>query len=490
MRRTGLLLAIALGAATLASAAATFAFGTLVLPDPPEVDDPAEGRLVNLIAFGVYMLATLPLGGWWMARRTRPARDWLRSDRAPTTEERRLALRAPRNIVYVNAVFWGLAAIVFGVLNATFSAELGGRVASTIAIAGLITCAVVYLVSERLLRPIAARALAGGAGGQRLGPGIKTRTFIVWAVGTGVPLLGLMMVATSTLTQGDFTRRDLAWTVLIVAAIGALAALLISMLSARAVSDPVVGLRRALKRVEDGDLGTEVQVYDGSEVGQLQAGFNRMVEGLRERERIQDLFGRHVGEDVARAALDQEVELGGELRDVAVLFTDVVGSTKLASGRPPHEVVELLNSFFAVVVEVVDQHGGSVNKFEGDAALAVFGAPVPLDDAPDRALAAARELAQRLPEVAGGLKAAIGVSAGEVVAGNVGEESRFEYTVIGDPVNEAARLTELAKEKPGRLLASESILERAHERESQRWRLDGRVTLRGRSEETRLAVPA
>jgi class 3 adenylate cyclase len=197
----------------------------------------------------------------------------------------------------------------------------------------------------------------------------------------------------------------------------------------------------------------------------------------------------HVGEDVARAALDQGIELGRERRDVAVLFTDVIGSAELAGQRPPEEVVELLNSFFGLVVDVVDEHGGWVNKFEGDAALAVFGAPIPLEQASSGALAAARELADRLPREVEGLEAAIGVSAGEVVAGNVGDERRFEYTVIGDPVNEAARMTELAKERSPHVLASDSILERASEPESERWRLDGTVTLRGRSAQTRLAEP-
>jgi adenylate cyclase len=172
-----------------------------------------------------------------------------------------------------------------------------------------------------------------------------------------------------------------------------------------------------------------------------------------------------------------------------VLFTDVVGSTSIAAERPPEEVVELLNRFFAVVVEVVRNHGGWVNKFEGDAALAVFGAPTKLDDAASAALAAGRELAERLSEEVEGLDAAIGVSAGEAVAGNIGEESRFEYTVIGDPVNEAARLTELAKEKEKRLLASGSIVDQAGEHEARQWELDGSTKLRGRSEKTRLAVP-
>ncbi|MGH2981236.1 MAG: adenylate/guanylate cyclase domain-containing protein, partial [Solirubrobacterales bacterium] len=207
----------------------------------------------------------------------------------------------------------------------------------------------------------------------------------------------------------------------------------------------------------------------------------------QERERLRDLFGRHVGHDVASEALEREIELGGEVREVAALFVDLVGSTTIAARRPPAEVVELLNNFFAVVVEATERQGGLVNKFEGDAALCIFGAPTRTDDPAGSALAAAREIrdrAHRLP----GVDVGVGVSAGEAVAGNVGAEQRFEYTVIGDPVNEAARLCELAKETPERLLASEAALERAFATEADRWSLGETVTLRGRDEPTRLAT--
>jgi adenylate cyclase len=151
--------------------------------------------------------------------------------------------------------------------------------------------------------------------------------------------------------------------------------------------------------------------------------------------------------------------------------------------------VELLNRFFTVVVEVVRAHGGLVNKFEGDAALAIFGAPVEQPDAPTRALAAARELSSRLRAELPELRAGIGVSSGSAVAGNVGAAERYEYTVIGDPINEAARLTELAKRRPAGVLASEAILASADPAEADRWRRDGEVTLRGRTEPTRLAEP-
>jgi adenylate cyclase len=135
-------------------------------------------------------------------------------------------------------------------------------------------------------------------------------------------------------------------------------------------------------------------------------------------------------------------------------------------------------------------HGGWVNKFEGDAALCVFGAPTSHPDAAGAALAAARLLRTRLDTELPEVPAAIGVSAGPVVAGNVGAAERYEYTVIGDPVNEAARLTELAKRAPGRLLASDVALERAQPRERDRWQPGESVQLRGRDRATVVATPA
>jgi adenylate cyclase len=242
--------------------------------------------------------------------------------------------------------------------------------------------------------------------------------------------------------------------------------------------------------VEEGELEVRVPVDDAGEIGVLQGGFNRMALGLSERERLRDLFGRHVGEDVARQAFEsQDIELGGETRDAAVLFVDVIGSTTLAATHDPAEVVERLNAFFAIVVDTVSSHGGWVNKFEGDAALCVFGAPTPHPDPAGSALASGRALRFRLAELKG-IDAAIGISAGEVVAGNVGAAERFEYTVIGDPVNEAARLTELAKNTEAKLLASDAALARARAGERDRWRIGREESLRGRTSRTRVAEPA
>jgi adenylate cyclase len=148
----------------------------------------------------------------------------------------------------------------------------------------------------------------------------------------------------------------------------------------------------------------------------------------------------------------------------------------------------LLNDFFAVVVDIVERHRGWVNKFQGDAVLAIFGAPQEVTDHAGAALSAARELSDAL---AGGdlrLAAGIGVSAGLAVAGNVGDPRRYEYTVIGDPVNEAARLSEFAKTAGG-VAASGSALSAADAVESARWRIVAAQALRGRETATDIATP-
>ena len=128
----------------------------------------------------------------------------------------------------------------------------------------------------------------------------------------------------------------------------------------------------AMAEVERGRIDTSVGVYERSEIGRLQSGFNRMVAGIAERDRLRDLFGRHVGADVASRAIEEGTSLSGEVTEAAILFIDLVGSTMLAASRPPQEVAEVLNDFFRIVVSAVDERNGLINKFQGDAALAVF----------------------------------------------------------------------------------------------------------------------
>jgi adenylate cyclase len=478
--------------ANAVGAAVVIAFAVLALPKPEGTTD-LDTYLVNLALAGAYVLPALAIGTLWgrsrIERSRHGIRGWLEAERAPDPKERALVLRAPRRITLVQAVLWGFAVIVFTGFNLTIDPLLGLGVGLTVALGGITTSAAAYLLSELALRPVAARALEAGPVARRGVPGVATRWLLAWALGTGVPVFGLLLIGIVAVTPVDISERTLGVTVIALCTIGLVFGAVVSTLAAYATVHPLGSLRRGLERVREGDFEVRVGTWDSTEIGTLQAGFNEMVGGLAERERIRDLFGRQVGEDVARRALEGEFGLGGEVREVAVLFVDIVGSTEIAADRPPEDVVALLNRFFAEVVDVVEDAGGWINKFEGDAALAIFGAPLEIEDAQGCALSAARRLDERLRESVGELRAAIGVACGPVVAGPVGAERRYEYTVIGDPVNEAARLTELAKAEPGRVLASSGAVESAREDERERWRLGDAVVLRGRAEATRLAVP-
>lgn len=464
-----------------------------VLPLDTLVDDDPGALLRNLVAFGAYLLAAVLVGTLWghfrmrIPRAPAPGADeeaWRRHRR----RVRRVVLRGPLRLATVQGVLWAAALVLFVLINVFSSPRLGVSVGVTVALGGVATVAVTYRLVERVLRREVARVLTDRPPHGRLLPGVALRAVGSWALGTAVPLVGVLLAAAAARVFGGYTTERLAFVVLVLGGVALVVGLLVTVLTAISTAAPVLAVRRAQRRVEDGDYDASVPVFDTTELGVLQAGFNTMVAGLRERERVRDLFGRHVGEDVARTALEKDVELGGEVREVAVLFVDLVGSTRLAATRPPHEVVELLNAFFAVVIDVVEQNNGWINKFEGDAALAVFGAPIEREDAAACALRAGRELARRIATELDDISAGIGVSAGEAVAGNIGDTRRYEYTVIGDPVNEAARLTEAAKEIDGHVVASGAALERAGD-EAARWQILDRRTLRGRDAETELAVP-
>jgi adenylate cyclase len=488
LRRAALLMVPAIVGANVVGALVVYVLAGFVVPSP-EFDDDDHILIWNLIAAAIYVGFATVVGTLLGLRALKPIRDWLREEREPSERERRRILRSPLRILVVSGVLWSLAAVVFGVLNLRWSGALAVKVSVTVALAGVTTSATAYLLAERISRPVMARALASGVPDRPVMPGVTTRALLAWALGSAVPVVGLLLVAIASLSGREIDEHDLAVTALGLGGLALATGLLVTFQASRAVSAPVVAVRAALRRVEAGEFHEEVPVFDGSELGLLQAGFNQMEAGLRERERMRDVFGRQVGEEVARKALERGVELGGEELEVAALFVDLTGSTRIAAERSPSEVVELLNRFFGVVVEVVERRGGMVNKFEGDAALAVFGAPVPRDDAAACALAAARDMARRLPEAAPELEAGIGVSYGTVVAGNIGAERRFEYTVIGDSVNEASRLCDLAKERGCTVLASERAVRAASEDEREHWELGDEVELRGRAQLTRLAQP-
>ena len=471
----------------LIGALVVFVLAVFVLPGPPLLD---HLKLFEAIAIPAYFLIAIAVGCIWSTWLTRRVTRWVDEERPATRAEQIATLQLPLRLTLIEVLLWLVAGVIFTVMTLVLQPENALRIAVTVFDGMIITCAVSYLLTEFALRPVAARALVDSPPPRRLlAAGLKARTVFFWAVGSGVPVAGLMLAAVLALIEKDVSSTRLSVVILALGIVALGNGWLLTMLSARSVVAPVRSVRTALSLIGEGRLDVSIPVFDGTELGSLQAGFNRMAEGLRDRERIRDLFGRYVGPGVVEEALTSD-RLGGEERFVAVLFVDLVGSTELAADRPPTEVVHLLNRFFEIVVDEVDRQGGFVNKFAGDAALAIFGAPAELPDAAGSALSAGRELARRLTEELPEATAGIGVTAGIVVAGTVGDVRRHEYTVIGDPVNEAARLSELAKSTPGRLIASMSAVDESAPAEADHWQPTDRVTVRGRSAPTQLAIPA
>jgi adenylate cyclase len=486
--RAGVSLLVGLVGANVIGAAAVFVVAVFVVPEPPAA---GHWTLVvdNLYVAVAYVGFAVPVGIAMGYKPIASIAGWLPSGREPTREEQVVVLRAPRAFARRTGLLWAGATALFGGLAFTHSVGLGVRTVIIVGLSGMVTSLVAYRLSERLLREASGRALSAAPYPQRVAQSVALRAMMTWVIGTGGPVLGVVLLGIASLFDRVGSRHDLAFAMAILGGNCLLTGAVTMIFATRATADPILSVSRALARIEQGDLDVSVPVYDGTELGMLQSGFNRMVTGLREREELRDLFGRHVGVDVARRALEEGVELGGEQREVAVLFIDIVGSTQLAAQRAPAEVVELLNSFFGIVVAVVEADGGFVNKFEGDAALAIFGAPVPLDNRETCALGAARTLTRRVRKELAGCDFGVGVAAGPVVAGNIGATSRLEYTVIGDPVNEASRLAEVAKTMPGRVAASGDVVEAAVPGERRQWACVRELTLRGRADATTVYAP-
>jgi adenylate cyclase len=241
---------------------------------------------------------------------------------------------------------------------------------------------------------------------------------------------------------------------------------------ARGLARPVRALVRATGRVARGDYDAEVPVETGDELGALARSFNEMTQGLRLKERYRGVLNKVVSPEVADELMQGGVELGGENREITVLFADIRGFTPLTVGMEPQAVIRLLNDSMSVLSAAVDEEGGVVDKYVGDMIMAVFGAPLRQDDHAARALRAALRMrdgmaalnADRLGRGAPPIRIGIGVNSGTAVAGNMGSPERLNYTVLGECVNLASRLCGAAE--PNQILASSATVRAAGEVEA------------------------
>jgi adenylate cyclase len=463
------------------SAGALVVFAYLYWLFPVELPDAEAEQSINITVFGLYLFVTMVLAAPINGLNLRRAMSWVREGREPTPAERKETLTQPLWQTASAFCGWLGAAVIFGILN-----ENSARVSVGIVLAGLVTCSILYLMLERHFRPIFALALEGAELPENRRE-ILPRLMLAWWLGSAIPLLA---VAVAPMTAPDDTELSRGWEVSLLVVTCLAGGGLIMRGAAGSVAGPINMVRRAMRRVEAGDLDVRLPVDNLGEIGRLEAGFNSMVHDLRERAELFDLLDQQVGPEVARRSLQQKPSLGGGRRVVTVLFVDLHGYTAYSESHTPEEVVDMLNRFFGVVVRVVQQEGGHVNKFEGDAALCVFGAPDDQPDHAERALRAAANLPLAVGQLPDDPDAGVGVSTGEAVAGYVGTEHRYEYTVIGDVVNVASRLCDLAKTRPGRVLAAaETVAAAGRGLGVETWRSGGSVQLRGRSTPTPVFEP-
>lgn len=282
--------------------------------------------------------------------------------------------------------------------------------------------------------------------------------------------------------------------VIIVSVLLMIIAFIITISLSKLILNPLKNLTEASKRIQKGDYKSRVGIVTSDELGELADSFNDMADSLAEKEFMRDTFGKVVDPEVrdylmsgaGKASLGEA--LGGETREVSVLFCDIRSFTAMSEKMAAADVVSLLNRYFTALGKCITNHHGIINKYIGDAIMAIFGAPVASQNSAEDAFEAALDMrlalekinkdfaADGLPE----LKFGIGIHTGPVFAGTIGAENRMEYTVIGDTVNTASRLESLCKTYSTDLLISESSAEKIDDKHKLKFVADAQI--RGKTE--------
>lgn len=234
----------------------------------------------------------------------------------------------------------------------------------------------------------------------------------------------------------------------------------------KSIQEPLDFLGEKMHRLAGGDFNVQTSVLFDDEIGRLKLNFNLMVEQLKERDEIKDTFGKYVSIEIARHLIEnRKVSLGGENITATILFSDIRNFTSMSESMSPEEVVSMLNTYFAFITSPIMENHGVINKFIGDAVMAVFTPHLGSENHVEDAIKSALGMRQRLAELNGSgrlklpVQFGVGLNTGPLIAGNIGTEKRFEYTVIGDTVNVASRMESLSRTVGHDIIVSETTAE-------------------------------
>lgn len=255
-------------------------------------------------------------------------------------------------------------------------------------------------------------------------------------------------VSVFSLEKAKEEENDLAFAILTSGALALAGSLLAIMLVSRGLTRPIHNLLRGTKEIREGNFNIRVPVKGKDEIGELSASFNEMAKGLALNQRYHTVLTQVADKGIARALMRGEVRLGGELREVSVLFCDIRGFTAFTEGMNPEEVIILLNEHMTAMTEIVHKHHGVVDKFVGDLIMAIFGAPVASANDTQNAAKCAIEMIERRRQLNQSslyqLAVGIGLTTGTNLVGCMGSINRLDYTVLGEKVNLASRLCDAA----------------------------------------------
>jgi adenylate cyclase len=281
--------------------------------------------------------------------------------------------------------------------------------------------------------------------------------------------------------------HDAKISILVLTAFITLLGIMLSLALSMYFSRPIRKLGESIKALAMDDFDHRVAVNRNDELGDLSSAFNRMAEDLALKDKIKDSFGQYVTPEIVDMILENPDNqwMKGLRVEATVLFVDIRGFTGLAEEKEPETVIEMLNDHFTRITDIVIRHGGHLNKFVGDEAMIVFGTPAPNLQHAEAAVRAALDIQEEIARIDRkekmrdvSFEVGIGINSGEIVAGNLGSPKRMEYTVIGDNVNVASRLTSLAK--AGEILISKQTYESIEDNSRFKVTKRGKVPVKGK----------
>jgi len=401
---------------------------------------------------------------------------------------KRFTLNAPFALGLIGIIGWGSSILVFfyGVhkSNLDISAFVFFNYIGQVLIEIFISFAIAYYLLDiyvkRTLVPIIFENSTISQTKGVLKLGIKYKLFLYFLTVSAFPIFLFSLIYISSFKQylDSKLQNNVIYTFLFLISVG----IILSISLIKLFQKPIAEMEKIARAIQNSDYANRVEVNSFDEIGILGETLNETCKSLEEKELIKDTFGKYVDNKVMKHLLDGNINLGGDSKEVSVLFIDIRNFTSTTENMNPQDIVKMLNEFYEVVNKVVRKHDGFVNKYLGDGVMAVFGTPLPLENHGRNAVSAGKEIINEVSKIKN-IKIGIGIYSGEAVAGNFGSRDRMEYTVIGNAVNYASRLEALTKNVDANILISERTINMINDID---FKYIGETLIRGKTEKDKL----